>query len=230
MNLFGEENLVKKEFPQIDEWPERVKLEYERSSIGFYLSGHPLLEYSEIIPLRFNSTSEISEWQDSQSVKLAGAIMSIKRRRTQKGDLWASVEISDLDGIVNVLVFPNVYAESMELLTEGNVVVIEGTVREEDDKKIIARKIERLDSNVGLKINSILIKLNPNSIDEEFLKSLKQFLKRNGTDKGKPVIIEAEINGYVIRMQAHPDYNVEVDPAVIRELKKIVGNEKVSVL
>jgi len=230
MNLFGEENLVKKEFPKIDEWPERVKLEYERSSIGFYLSGHPLLEYSEIIPLRFNSTSEISEWQDSQSVKLAGAIMSIKRRRTQKGDLWASVEISDLDGIVNVLVFPNVYAESMELLTEGNVVVIEGTVREEDDKKIIARKIERLDSNVGLKINSILIKLNPDNIDEEFLKSLKQFLKRNGTDKGKPVIIEAEINGYVIRMQAHPDYNVEVDPAVIRELKKIVGNEKVSVL
>ncbi len=230
MNLFGDETVVKKEIPQIDEWPERLKLEYERSSIGFYLSGHPLLEYSEIIPLQFNSTSEINEWEDSQTVKIAGAVMSVKRRRTQKGDLWANVEISDLDGIVNVLVFPNVYSESMELLTEGNVVVIEGTVREEDDKKLIARKIERLDSNVGLRVNSILIRLRSENLNQDFLKSLKGFLRRNGTIEGKPVIIETEINGYVVRMQAHPDYNIPVDPAVIRELKRMVGSESISVL
>ena len=91
MSLFGDETeIINKEFPDTKEWPDRIKLEYERQAIGFYLSGHPLLEYKDIIQFSFNTTSEKDEWKDGQDVKLAGAITEVKTKRTQRGDLGNS--------------------------------------------------------------------------------------------------------------------------------------------
>ncbi|RUM42200.1 MAG: DNA polymerase III subunit alpha, partial [Desulfurobacterium sp.] len=231
MSLFGDETeIVNKEFPDTKEWPDRVKLEYERQAIGFYLSGHPLLEYKDIIQFSFNSTSEKDEWKDGQDVKLAGAITEVKTKRTQRGDLWATVEISDLEGTVSVLVFPNVYKEKMEQITEGNVVIIEGSVREEEESKsVIAKDIYPLNDKILSEVNNIVIKMYDEEITDEFLSTLKEFIEKNRSEKGKPVIIEAKLKDCFVKLQLHPDYSLPVEPEVFKELQRIIPKERITV-
>ncbi|MEO2068625.1 MAG: DNA polymerase III subunit alpha [Desulfurobacteriaceae bacterium] len=229
MSLFGNETeVIPKEFPKVKEWPDRIKLEYERQAIGFYLSGHPLLEYEEFIQFGFNKTSEKEEWKDEQEVRLAGAITDVTTKRTQRGDLWATVEISDLEGTVSILVFPNVYKEKMEFLTEGNVVVIEGTVREEEEtKSIIAKEIYPLNDKLLKEINNIIIRINEEEINDEFLGRLKEFIEKNRSSKGRPIVIEAKLKDCFVKLQTHPDYTLPVDPAVLKELQGIIPKERI---
>ena len=231
MSLFGDETeIINKEFPDTKEWPDRIKLEYERQAIGFYLSGHPLLEYKDIIQFSFNTTSEKDEWKDGQDVKLAGAITEVKTKRTQRGDLWATVEISDLEGTVSVLVFPNVFKEKMEQITEGNVVIIEGSVREEEESKsVIAKDIYPLNEKILGEVNNIVIKMYDEEITDEFLSALKEFIERNRSEKGNPVIIEAKLKDCFVKLQLHPDYSLPIEPEVFKELQRIIPKERITV-
>jgi DNA polymerase-3 subunit alpha len=231
LSLFGDETKgIDREIPDVPEWNERIKLEYERQSIGFYLSGHPLLEYKDLILFSFNSTSEKEEWKDGQEVKLVGAITEVNVKRTQRGELWANVELSDLDGTVNLLVFPNLYKEKMELLTEGNVIVVEGEVREEEESNsIIAKDIFTLNEKIFSDVKEIAIRLYDEEITDELLEKLKNFVKEYGSPKGKPVIIEAKLKDCFVKLQLHPDYSLPVSAEVLKGLKKILPAERISI-
>ncbi|MEO2066443.1 MAG: OB-fold nucleic acid binding domain-containing protein, partial [Desulfurobacteriaceae bacterium] len=231
MSLFGDDSeVIDKEFPQIEEWPDNVKLEYERQAIGFYLSGHPLLEFKEIVEFGFNSTSEKEEWKDGQEITLAGAITEVKVKRTQRGDLWATVEISDLDGTTSVLVFPNLYREVMELLTEGNVVLIKGAVREEEESKsVIAKEISYLKDEIGSKVNTIVLRLKGEEVTDQFLKELKRFIEENSSPQGKPLIVEAELPDCFVKLQINPDYRLPIDREVLRGLQKLLPKERIRI-
>ncbi len=229
MSLFGgEEEIVEKEFPKVEPWPENLKLEYERQSIGFYLSGHPLLEYQGFIEFGFNSTGEKEEWKDSQEVLLAGAITEVKTRRTQRGELWATVELSDLEGTASLLVFPSLYKEVSHYLTEGNVVSVKGVIREEEESKsIIAKEIIPLRELLSQKANSITIKLKGEEITEELLNSIKELIEKHSSPKGKEVIIEAELPDCFVKLQLPPDYLLPVEGKVLNELQKLIPKERI---
>ncbi|WP_457678305.1 DNA polymerase III subunit alpha [Thermovibrio sp.] len=229
MSLFGDdEEVIDKEFPDIPEWPENLKLEYERQAIGFYLSGHPLLEYKDFIEFGFNSSSEKEEWKDGQEVILAGALTEVKVKRTQRGELWATVELSDLDGTVSVLVFPKLYKEKMELLTEGNVVVIRGSVREEEESKsVIAKEINYLKNALSDKVSNIVIRIKGEEITEKFLKRLRKFIEENSSSDGKEVIVEAELPDCFVKLQINPDYRLPFDREVLSKLQNLIPKERI---
>ncbi|ADU97463.1 DNA polymerase III subunit alpha [Thermovibrio ammonificans] len=231
LSLFGEaESIVQVEFPEVEEWPERVKLEYERQAIGFYLSGHPLLEFKEIVTLAFDSTAEKEEWKDGQELTLAGAITDVKLRRTQRGDLWATVELTDLDGSTSVLVFPSVFKEAGEHLTEGNIVVVKGSVREEEESKsVIAKEIVPLNREIVDKITEVSIKLKGEEITEELLKELHTFIQNHSSPDGKPVVVEAELPDCFVKLQIDPSLRLPVEPQVLRELGKLIPKERIKV-
>jgi len=231
MSLFGDETaVIDKEFPEVAEWPDNVKLEYERQAIGFYLSGHPLLEYKELVELTFNSTAEREEWKDGQEVSLAGAITEVKVRRTQRGELWATVEVSDLDGTVSILVFPNLYREVAELLTEGNVVVVKGAVREEEESKnVIAKEVTYLREALSSRASNIVIKLKGEEITDELLDELKRFIEESSTPDGKPVVVEAELPDCFVKLQINPDYRLPIDREVLRGLQRLIPKERIRI-
>ncbi len=231
MSLFGDETaVVEKEFPDIPEWNDRIKWEYERQAIGFYLSGHPLEEYKGVVELKFNSSSEKEEWKDGEEVFLAGAITEVKLRRTQRGELWATLELTDLDGTVSVLVFPNVYREVSELLTEGNLIAIRGQVREEEESKsVIAREIVSVREAVSGQVNEIVITIEGNQISEETLTKLRSFIEENSSPDGKPVVVEAELPDCFVKLQIDPDLKLPLDAHILKELQNSLQLKKVKV-
>jgi len=128
------------------------------------------------------------------------------------------------------LVFPNVYKEKMEFLTEGNVVVIEGTVREEEEtKSIIAKEIYPLNDKLLKEINNIVIRINEEEINDEFLGRLKEFIEKNRSSKGRPIVIEAKLKDCFVKLQINPEYKLPVEGAVLRELQNLIPKDRIRI-
>ncbi len=123
--------------PDMPEWEKAQLLAFERDMLGLYVSDHPLLGLEHV--LKASSDASIGELMadadraDGSVVKLCGLITSVQRRLTKKGDPWASIVIEDLEGSVEVMVFPAAYTLAAELLRNDQVVAVKARLRRKDD-------------------------------------------------------------------------------------------------
>ncbi|MCP3898728.1 MAG: DNA polymerase III subunit alpha, partial [Desulfobacteraceae bacterium] len=82
------------EVPDIDEWEEIDLLFYEKESLGFYFSGHPLKKYSDIIDKYCNASSlNLNDFPDGKTVRMGGFLKLEKAHKTKKGDMMAFASI-----------------------------------------------------------------------------------------------------------------------------------------
>ncbi|MFD1826614.1 DNA polymerase III subunit alpha [Mumia zhuanghuii] len=140
--------------PDLDEWDKTTLLAHEREMLGLYVSDHPLFGLEHV--LRAASDCTIGdliadeERPDGAQMTVAGLVTSIQRKLTKKGDPWAIVTVEDLEGAVNVMLFPSVYTLSGHLLVEDAVVVVKGRLkRKEDTPELSATELTAADLSVG---------------------------------------------------------------------------------
>ncbi len=231
-SLFGEKHSKPQRiYEDKGEFPDRIKLELERSAIGFYFSGHPLDGLKEICPLELKMSQKLPSVQDKQTVRFAGIITSVEMRRTQRGDRWASVEVSDLEGFIRVLIFPNVFSQVSELISEGSAVAVEGEVKQEENGvSVIARHVRLLEKEISEGVSEVVIKLSSDDLKEDKLSELKKLLKEHNSLNGKPVVIEIKSSGYEARLLTHREFHIPVEAALMRKLKRFLGEGKVQVV
>ncbi|MBI5097779.1 MAG: DNA polymerase III subunit alpha [Nitrospirae bacterium] len=134
----------------VEEWDESKRLMMEKEALGFYITGHPLNKYRErFAELSITPTHELQELDEKRDVNIGGLIRDLKQIQTKnKGDLMAYVTIEDLYGTIEVIVFPDVYRECQEIITQDSPVIISGyTDKTDKGLKIIARKIFLIDED-----------------------------------------------------------------------------------
>jgi DNA polymerase-3 subunit alpha len=139
------------ELPNVCDFPDQQKLNWEKEMLGIYLSGHPLDSSADILKLAANITSDElihnedhPEVKDNMSVLIGGVVSSIKTFVTKKNDTMAFVTIEDFYGAVEVVVFSDSYEKYKDAITEDNIVVVRGKLnfKEEGEiPKILAYKI-----------------------------------------------------------------------------------------
>lgn len=123
--------------PEMPEWEKTQLLAFERDMLGLYVSDHPLLGLEHV--LKASSDCSIgdliadAERPDGTTVRVCGLITSVQRRLSRKGDTWALVTVEDLDGSVDVMVFPGAYNLASPVLVPDTVVVVKGRLRRKDD-------------------------------------------------------------------------------------------------
>jgi DNA polymerase-3 subunit alpha len=117
------------------EIPVRDKLAWEKELMGVYLSEHPFsaLAGRETSP-NVTFCGQIDAEMVGQSVKVAGMVASVRSLFTRDGRAFASAVLEDLDGRVEVMVWPKVYAETKDLWQEWNMLLVEGKVRLGNDE------------------------------------------------------------------------------------------------
>ena len=132
--------------PNIPEWDQSERLKHERELTGFYISSHPLARYEATIQaLATASTISLPELSDGREVKLCGIITTVKSMLTKKGDRMAYLTLEDLQGVVEIIVFPDLYKNAADLIVPERLVRITGTVdRGDKGTKIRGSKIEPL--------------------------------------------------------------------------------------
>ena len=162
--------------PSVKEWPEPQLLAFEKEMLGFYVTGHPLARYAhELKRFTSSSTANLDQYDDGREIKIVGLIAKIKQTVTRvKQEKMAILKLEDLEGIVEVLVFPAAFQRAARYIQPNTVVLVKGRLnRREDTPKIIANDLFPMDEVYKL-ITSVNINLS--GIRENLFESLKELL------------------------------------------------------
>ena len=133
--------------PDISEWSQKELLAAEKETVGFYITGHPLDNF--LIEIKEIATSDLAHLEaskDDRPVRVGGLIRTFKEHKSKKGDRMAFVTLEDLTGSMEVIIFPNTFAECQHLLISDEPVIIQGTLKDNDERggKIIADSVDTL--------------------------------------------------------------------------------------
>ena len=154
-SMFGDINEAPAErLPIIEEWNESELLAMEKEALGFYITGHPLNKYKDILDkLNVIPTTELLELQDRQEVNMGGIVRGVKKIQTKKtGDLMAYLTLEDMYSTIEVIAFPDVYQEAQDLITQDKPVLIAGYLDKTDKgTKVIAKQIVSIEESSRLK-------------------------------------------------------------------------------
>ncbi len=251
LSLFtGDDNGLPKyseSYPELSEYPNNAMLSMEKEMLGLYISGHPLFEYERDIKNKTSintaeltkvvSENENSDFYsynyDGKKVIMGGIIVSVKPKSTKNNNIMAFVEIEDLFGIIEMIVFPRTYNEYEYLLKNDNIIIVEGkiSIKEEENPKIICEKIKPLNKAKTkeelekIKNAKLYIKVNTRE-NPEILQTVKNILEKNRGEQPVYVVDESKrSSGKSTVMKADKSIWVNINDNLISDLKRTCGNE-----
>ena len=135
--------------PDIDEWDKMTLLGHEREMLGLYVSDHPLLGLEHVLSNGTDCTHRPADARRGAARRLArspisGLVTSVQRKITKQGDAWAMVTLEDLDGAIEVLLFPSAYQLASTLLVEDAILTVKGRLsRSKDQPEMHGQEVTR---------------------------------------------------------------------------------------
>ncbi len=213
--------------PDLDEWDKRSLLAYERDMLGLYVSDHPLNGLEHVLARSCDVTVGAlvtgEDRPDGTQVTIAGLITSVVRKTTKRGELYAVVTVEDLEGAVEVMVFPRDYQLSSTLLVEDCVVVIKGRVSRGRDEAIqlAALDISVPDLTSGASSGPIVISMPAVRVTPPIVDQLKDVLATHPGVADVHLMLQSAGRTMVMRL----DHGLRVtpSPALMADLKALLG-------
>jgi DNA polymerase-3 subunit alpha len=228
MSLFGELD----DGPSFDERPsvpdvefdKMPKLAHEKEMLGLYISDHPLLGFEQHVRRKADcSIGELADGEDGAIKKVGGVITNLQRKWTRKGDLMAVFELEDLEGSVEIMVFPRTMQEHGPKLEDDTIVLVRGRLENDGDlPKLFAQDIEIIED---LSDNRpVRVRLDPAGGSEGKIAELKDILSAHPGDS--PVELHLS-DQRVIRLP--DDFAVNNANGVVAELRVLLGPDSILV-
>ncbi|MHB8158366.1 MAG: DNA polymerase III subunit alpha [Desulfocucumaceae bacterium] len=224
LDFWGEEvrNTLILDMPDIKEYSRSEMLVLEKEAIGFYLSGHPLMDYRQSLEETGHTMAEIKEIEaGDKNITCGGMLTALKKIVTKKGDPMAFATLEDLTGGVEVVFFPKVYREYQNQLVNDAVVLIKGRISSSGEEvKILAEEVAPL-----IKKASGDLYLRMDDTTPEMLDSIKIILRSFPGDSRVFLYFEKER-----KLKKIPKENwVDLSVPLLSEMKKLLGSENVKV-
>jgi DNA polymerase-3 subunit alpha len=168
------------ELPNVPEWKESQLLTYEKESVGFYITGHPLAAFETEMKRYVTATTEtLDRVPDGKELIICGIIAGLKQKLTKKNEKMAIMDFEDLSGTVEVIVFPELYRTSQNILVTDAPLIVRGTVdQSEQGSKIKAVSITLLTDVKKRSATRMDIRLNATGLTRDELLQVKDILLR----------------------------------------------------
>ena len=196
MSLFDTiEEQSEMQFPNIDELDKKTMLKMEKQSTGLYFSGHPMEEYTDKIKklTKYNISDVLTSvhkdedgnyhaveggLQDGDMMIICAAIASRKNKTTRSNAQMAFLNVEDVYGSVECIVFPKVLNEFSPLLQEDNLVAIACrlSIREDEAPKILMQSVQLLDEALMAKKEPKRLYIQLETRNDENLKNVEKYL------------------------------------------------------
>ena len=236
LDLFADSNMGTSlpvsipKLPDIEEWDENMLLALEKEALGFYITGHPLDKYKEIIQKYTTVNSiRIHDIADGKMIRMAGSIKILKIHKTKKGDMMAFCSIEDQSGSIEVVVFPNLYAKTHLVLADEEIIILEAEVQKNENiVKLIAEKIVPIEQASGEWTNGVLIKVDAQKSSLDTLEKLKSVIENYPGDSTVCLKIKIDDNPPVL-VKLSDEYMTNCNPSFFQEIEKIMGQGSVEI-
>ncbi len=231
--------------PNIPEWDEHTRLQFEKDVLGFFVSGHPMDKYREKLRnMKVVDTATACEMkpepqvfrrgrseEPTNEISIAGVITGLKVAKSKRsGELYAQATLEDTVGKIELIAFPQSYEKLAEKLKIDVPVVVRGVLRGEEDSapKLAVSSIQALE-DIKLKLpDSLRIAVPLHHPDAELLvKLLRVFTDSPG---GGKVLLDFEEPGDFRAVLEPAKVMVAADRLFIDRVEELVGRGGVRVI
>ena len=208
-----------------DEWEDKHRLALEREMLGLYVSGHPLDGVAHLLAGQVDTAIptilEGAVANDSQ-VRVGGILASVNRRVNKSGMPWASAQLEDLIGGIEVMFFPQAYSAFAVDIADDAVVLIGARVRIQDDRvTLIANDLAVPDFSNDRSNRPIAVRLPTRQCTLDKVAALKQVLARHpGTAQVHLCLVSGD---RVTTLELDQSLRVTPSSALMGDLKALLG-------
>ncbi len=218
--------------PEIPEWPVDQRLAFEKETLGFYVSGHPLDRFAAEVS-RFSKKSIADLISEGKSVecRIAGIVTDFRTRRTKKGDLMAVFALEDLTGALETVVFPGSYPKFEPYMTADCPILISGRFEAEDERthKLIASDLQPLTGIAERNAKTLRIKACLSNLSPGSATLLHRLLEKNRGETGVDLELYNPLD-FRVNIQSSDFVKVKSSPELIEQIESICGPGSVHVM
>jgi DNA polymerase-3 subunit alpha len=215
--------------PDVPEWKEGQLLAFEKESVGFYISGHPLAAFEADMKRYASATTEtLDNVPDGKEVTICGIIAGLKPKMTKKNEKMAILNLEDLTGSIEVIVFPDLYKTANHMLLTDTPLIVAGQLdKSEQGNKIKALRLHLLADVKKKGVTRMDIRMNATGLTQDDLLKVKEILLRYKGDI--PVFLRlrnpSEKESLI---SVGRDVRVKPDEKLISEIESVLGAGAVS--
>ena len=208
-----------------DEWETKHRLALEREMLGLYVSGHPLNGVEHVLAAQADTNiPAILEGvvKDGTQVTIGGILASVTRRVNKNGEPWASAQLEDLVGGIEVLFFPKSYSVLGMDVVEDAVVLVKGRIAVRDDRiSLIANDLAVPDLAAAGVAAPVQVSLPARLCTADRVGALKQVLAAHPGTSDVHLRLVTGSSSTVLRL----DEGLRVTPtsALMGDLKALLG-------
>jgi DNA polymerase-3 subunit alpha len=169
-------------YPDMDEFPESQLITFEKETLGFYITRHPLTRFEEVIRKHTSEdTSILMARKNGGEIKICGLVSELKEIVTKKGDRMAFLTLEDTKGFVEVILFPEVFKAALPYVRGSEPILVRGTLDPSDEHvKIKATEVQAFQS--GLWLEDLHVKIPLASLTPPQLEELRGLIAENKGD------------------------------------------------
>jgi DNA polymerase-3 subunit alpha len=208
-----------------DEWEDKHKLALEREMLGLYVSGHPLNGVAHLLAGQVDTAIPAvldGDVPNDAMVRVGGILAGVNRRVNKNGLPWASAQLEDLTGGIEVMFFPHVYSTQSIEIVDDAVVLVSAKVRIQDDRIcLIANDLVVPDFSKAAVNRPVAVSIPTRQCTPDKVTALKQVLARH---PGQAQVHLRLVSGdRVTTLELDQSLRVTPSSALMGDLKALLG-------
>jgi DNA polymerase-3 subunit alpha len=218
ISLFGLSPAVetKLKLREVEPATKRERLSWEKELLGLYVSAHPLDEQQAQLSKITQPIKQIVENKIHQAT-IGGVVTKVQKIITKKGEQMAFIDLEDLSGMIEVLVFPTLFSKYKDLLVEEKILIISGKLSDKDGvPKFLADDVKEfgIPSSLPTSPSSVTIKIPENATDELFGQLKELFESSPG---------QLNVNLMIKEQKIKTPFRIDLNEELKTKIKQLLG-------
>jgi len=216
--------------PDIPEFDANEMLKDEKQLLGFYVSGHPLAKFADIIKI-YSTTSilKLEGMKEDEGVKIGGIIKTVRKKFSKKdGKPYAIMQFEDLEGSLECAVYGKTYEETKDILVEETPIFVEALTRKRDEQSPISLGIEKIIPLEQVYENhsaELHIHVYEGSAKKDTLEALRSLISKN-PGRTQVILCVTTSKGPIVFIEASKNFCVRVAKPFLGELQNLLGERR----
>src|SRR4051794_5221318 len=209
-----------------DEFDTNELLRLEKEVLGLYVSDHPLSAIRDQLRRKSDSTvGELERRRDGEVVTIGGIVSSLRHMTTKRGDAMIFLQMEDITGGIETVVFNTLYEKVRELCVTDRILIVKGRIdRKEGETKLVA--LELLPFEAGAEKREVRLKIDATKARAGTIKELAALIRDFPGES--PVYADLLTSSGRKTYAFGPQYKVQPTPDFYADVKMILGESAVA--